>query len=60
MADNLKSNGRLVRPKSSCRFQWKRVVFLRGLHFPYNETTTWNRLEEGISLKVLDNRVTSP
>jgi hypothetical protein len=40
--------------------QWKLVVFLRGLHFPYNETITWNRLEKGISLKVLDYRVTSP
>jgi hypothetical protein len=40
--------------------QWKLVVFLRGLHFPYNENTTRNRLEKGISLKVLDYRVTSP
>jgi hypothetical protein len=40
-------------------FQWKLVVFLQRPHFPYNETTTWNRLEKGISLKVLDYRVTS-
>ena len=40
--------------------QWKFVVFLQGPHFPYNETTTWNRLEKGISLKVLDYKVTSP
>jgi hypothetical protein len=31
-----------------------------GLHFPYNETITRNRLERGVSLKVLDYRVTSP
>jgi hypothetical protein len=40
--------------------QWKIVVFLRGLYFPYNETITRNRLEKGVSLKVLDYRVISP
>ena len=40
--------------------QWKIVVFLQGLYFPYNETTMRNRLERGVSLKVLDYRVTSP
>jgi hypothetical protein len=38
--------------------QWKIIVFLWGLHFPYNETITRNRLERGVSLKVLDYRVT--
>ncbi len=45
---------------SSWRYAVEDCCLSPGLHFPYNETTTWNRLGKGISLKVLDYRATSP
>jgi hypothetical protein len=40
--------------------QWKLVVYLRGLHFPFKRLLYKINLKTGISLKVLDYRVTSP
>jgi hypothetical protein len=40
MANHLKTNGGLWDIRVIVDLQWKLVVFLWGLHFPYNETTT--------------------
>jgi hypothetical protein len=50
IADQLKTNGRLVRHMNSCRFAVEACCISLGLQFPFNETTTNNRLEIGISL----------
>jgi hypothetical protein len=54
----LKTNGRLVRHKNSCRFAVEAYCLSPGTPFSYNETTTYNRLENRYSLKDLDYRVT--
>jgi hypothetical protein len=60
MADQLKTNGRLMRHKNSCRFAVEACCLSPGTPFPFNETTINNRLDSGISLKDLDYKVTSP
>jgi hypothetical protein len=46
--------------ENSCRFPMEAYWLSPGTPFFFNETTTHNRLETSISLKVLDYRVTSP